>query len=168
MINDRIIFLDKEIDEEVTSNIIKDIYKLNKVSDDIITMWINSPGGIVSGYLAIYDMMNLSRAKISTVCIGNACSCAAMLLSNGHKGLRYATKSSRIMLHQIQVSEFSGSNTEIEIETKELKIEQDYLTKILSENTGQTKAKIKKDTKTDKWFSAEEALKYGIIDHIVV
>ena len=168
LIKDRVIYLDCEIDEEITSQITSLIFLLDRESHDSpIRLWINSPGGLAQGFFAIYDMIQRVKAPIKTVCVGEASSASAILLASGSKGLRYAMPNSRIMIHQIQVDGLAGSNAEIEIGTKELKEVQDRLTEILARHTGHTKAKIKRDTKMDKYMSATDALEYGLIDKIL-
>ena len=168
LMKDRVIFLDCEITEEVTSQITSLIFLLDRENEEAeIKLWINSPGGIAQGFFAIYDMIQRVKAPIKTVCVGEACSASAILLAAGSAGLRYAMPNSRIMIHQIQVDGLAGSNAEIEIGTKELKEVQDRLTEILARHTGNTKAKIKRDTKMDKYMSAQEALEYGLIDKIL-
>lgn len=168
LIKDRVIFLAEELDEENTSSILSLLFLLDREDEDKpIQLWINSPGGIAHGFFAIYDMMQRIKAPVKTVCMGEACSAAAMLLASGSKDMRFAMPNARVMIHQIQVGGMAGSNTEIEIETKELKAVQDRLTDIFARHTGHTKAKIKRDTKMDKYMSAQEAVDYGIIDKIL-
>ena len=168
LMKDRVIYLDCEIDEEVTSEITSLIFLLDREnSDQKIKLWINCPGGIAQGFFAIYDMIQRVKAPVETVCIGEASSAAAILLASGSQGMRYAMPNSRIMIHQIQVEGLAGSNAEIEIGTKELKEVQDRLTEILARHTGHTKAKITRDTKMDKFLSANGALEYGLIDKIL-
>jgi len=168
LMKDRVIYLDCEIDEEITSQITSLIFLLDRENQEQkIKLWINSPGGLAQGFFAIYDMIQRVKSPIETVCIGEASSASAILLASGSQGLRYAMPNSRIMIHQIQVEGLAGSNAEIEIGTKELKEVQDRLTEILARHTGHTKAKIKRDTKMDKYLSALEALEYGLIDKIL-
>lgn len=168
LIKDRVIFLSEELDTENTSSILSLLFLLDREDEEKpISLWINSPGGIAHGFFAIYDMIQRIKAPVRTVCMGEACSAAAMLLASGSKGLRYAMPNSRVMIHQIQVGGMAGSNTEIEIETKELKAIQDRLTDIFARHTGHTKAKVKRDTKMDKYMSAQEAIDYGIVDKIL-
>lgn len=169
LMKDRVIYLDCEIDEEVTSEITALLFLLDREDEDKpIKIWINSPGGIAQGFFAIYDMIHWIKAPVHTICVGEASSASAILLASGTAGKRTAMANSRVMIHQIQVDGLAGSNAEIEIGTKELKEIQDRLTEILARHTGHTKAKIKRDTKMDKYMSAEEALEYGLIDNILV
>lgn len=168
LMKDRVIYLDCEIDEEVTSQITSLIFLLDRESDTHkIQLWINSPGGLAQGFFAIYDMIQRVKAPVETICIGEASSASAILLASGSRGMRYAMPNARIMIHQIQVDGLAGSNAEIEIGTKELKEVQDRLTEILARHTGHTKAKIKRDTKMDKYMSASDAQEYGLIDKIL-
>lgn len=169
LVKDRTLYLDCEIDQEITSQITSLLFLLDREDDSKkISLWISSPGGMVHGFFAIYDMMHRIKAPVQTVCIGEACSASALLLASGTPGMRCAMPSSRVMIHQIQVEGLGGSNAEIEINTKEIKEQQEYLTEILARHTGHTKAKIKRDTKMDKWMSAKEAVEYGIVDRILV
>ena len=168
LLKDRVIYLDCEIDEAVTSDITSLMFLLDREDSTAkIKLWINSVGGIAQGFFAIYDMIQRVKAPVETVCVGEASSASAILLASGSQGLRYAMPNSRIMIHQIQVEGLAGSNAEIEIGTKELKEVQDRLTEILARHTGHTKAKIKRDTKMDKYLSASDALEYGLIDKIL-
>jgi ATP-dependent Clp protease protease subunit len=128
-------------------------------------MWINSPGGDVNAFFAIYDVMNIIKAEVHTYCIGQASSAGASLLSSGTK--RYCTQNASIMIHHLS-SGVGGTAVEIEIETKEIKRVNKKLTEILARNTGQSIAKVNRDCKNDKYMTAEEALKYGIVDEILM
>jgi len=168
LVKDRVLYLDDEIDAESTSHITSLLFLLDREDESKkISLWINSGGGDTQGLFAIYDMMNRIKAPVQTVCIGEACSAAAILLASGTPGMRYVMPSARVMIHQIQVENMGGSNAEIEINTKEIKDVQEYLTEILARHTGHTKAKIKRDTKMDKWFSAQGAVDYGLVDKIL-
>ena len=155
LLRDRIIFLDKELDEEVSSSIIRNIYILNTKSNDMITMWISSSGGLVSSFFAIYDTMMRSTSPISTVAMGGeVCSVASVLLLSGTPGLRYANTNSRIMLHAI----YDEDNNNV----KELKIQQNMIDNIIKKHTN-----INKNIRKDKWFGAEDCIKNGIVDNLV-
>jgi ATP-dependent Clp protease protease subunit len=168
LLKNRVIFLDSEIDTEVASKIITLLYVLNKEDPTKeIEIWLMSPGGSVDAFCAIYDIMNSIEAPIKTVCIGECCSAAAIILASGTHGLRCSYPNARIMIHQLQCEGLGGSNAEIELNTKELKQINDHLTEILSIHTGHAKAKVKRDTKMDKFMSAKEALEYGLIDQII-
>lgn len=168
LIKDRVVYLSEELDDDNTSSILSLLFLLDREDEEKpISLWISSPGGIAHGFFAIYDMIQRIKAPVKTICMGEACSAAAMLLASGSQGMRYAMPNSRVMIHQIQVGGMAGSNSKIEIETKELKTVQDRLTEIFARHTGHTKAKIKRDTKMDKYMSAQEALDYGIVDKIL-
>jgi ATP-dependent Clp protease protease subunit len=168
LLQDRIIFLDSEIVPSIASKIVSQLFCLDKEdSTKPIELWIMSPGGSVESFFAIYDMMNFIKSPIKTVCVGEACSAAAMLLAAGTKGMRFLMPNSRVMIHQIQMDDIGGSNAEIEIETKELKQIQNSLTELLSRHTGKAKSKINRDTKMDKYLSAKDAIAYGLADEIL-
>ncbi len=168
LVKDRVLYIDNDIDSVISSQITSLLFLLDREDNNKkISLWINSGGGDTHGFFAIYDMMNRIKAPVQTVCIGEACSAAAFLLASGTPGMRYAMPSSRIMIHQMQIDDMGGSNAEIEINTKEIKEVQEYLTDILARHTGHTKAKIKRDTKMDKWFSAQGAVDYGLVDKIL-
>jgi ATP-dependent Clp protease protease subunit len=168
LIKDRVIFLDCAIDMEIASQIVSLLFLLDREeSDEPIQLWISSPGGCVEGFFAIYDMMQRIETPIMTICMGEACSAAALLLASGSVGMRYSMPNARIMIHQIQVDGLGGSNAEIKINVKELEKLQAKLTDVLALHTGKSKKKVNKDTTMDRYLSAEEALKYGIIDEIM-
>jgi ATP-dependent Clp protease protease subunit len=167
LVKDRIIFLDGDINDEITSNVVSLLFLLDREDESPISLWINSSGGAVQGFFAIYDMIQKIKAPVKTVCIGEASSAATILLAAGSHGMRYAMPNSRIMIHQIQVDGIGGSNAEVEIDTKEIKALQDRLTEILARHTGHTRAKVKRDTRMDKYMSAVEAVEYGLVDKIL-
>ncbi len=137
--------------------------------DKDINLYINSPGGMVTAGLAVYDTMQYIRCPISTICMGMAMSFGALLLAAGTKGRRYALPHSRVMVHQplIYGEGISGPVTDIDIETKELLSTKNKLIEILSRHTGQTPDKIRRDTERNFYMSAEDAQKYGIIDEVI-
>lgn len=166
LVKDRRIFLNCEIDDDVASTIVSLIYLLDKENKkEKINIWINSPGGCLEGLLAIYDIMNYVEAPICTVCMSQAASAAAVILAAGTPGMRYVMPNSEVMIHQIQTG-FDGSTPQIETKTKELKRRQNVLNEILARHTGQTIAKIKRDTTNDKFMTAQEAVDYGLADNI--
>lgn len=168
LLKDRVIYLDGEIDDEVASQITSLLFLLDREdSENLIKLWISSPGGSAYGMFSIYDMIQRIKAPVRTICIGFAASAGAVLLCAGTPGERYALPNSRIMIHQLQLSGIGGSNAEVEVDTKESKKLQNNMLDILSKHTGNTKAKIKRDIKFDKYLSAEEAKAYGIIDNIL-
>ncbi len=167
LLNNRIIFLTGYIEDELSNSIITQLLFLesqNKKKD--IYMYINSPGGIITSGMSIYDTMKFIKPEINTICIGQACSMAAILLSSGKKNKRFSLPNSRIMIHQ-PLGGFKGQTTDIEIQVKEIINIKNKIINLLSINTGQKYNKIKIDTERDKFLSPKEALKYGIIDKII-
>ena len=167
LLKERIIFLGSEIDDYVSSLIIAQLLFLEADNPEKeIFMYINSPGGIITSGFGILDTMNYIKPDIATICMGQAASMAAVLLSSGAKGKRSALENSRVMIHQ-PLGGVQGQATDIEIHTKEILYLRDKLNKILSKNTGNSVKTIEKDTNRDHFMSSEKALKYGIIDQIV-
>jgi len=167
LLKDRIIFLGTPIDDNVSSLIISQLLFLeSEDSDKDIYMYINSPGGSVTAGLAIFDTMNYIKPDIATICMGQAASMGAILLSAGTKGKRSALVNSRIMIHQ-PLGGVQGQATDIEIHTKEILFLKERINKILSQQTGKSVKTIENDTNRDNFMSSEIALKYGIIDQIV-
>ena len=167
LLKERIIFLGTAIDDYVSSLIIAQLLFLE--ADDSkkdIYMYINSPGGVITSGFGIIDTMNYIKPDITTICVGQAASMAAMILSSGTKGKRSALENSRIMIHQ-PLGGVQGQATDIEIHTKEILFLKDRLNNILANNTGQTVKSIEKDTNRDNFMSAKQAIKYGLIDEIV-
>jgi len=166
LLKDRIIFLGTEINDNVANSIIAQLLFLEAQDPDKdIIMYINSPGGVITSGLAIYDTMNYIKPDVSTVCIGQAASMGALLLTAGAKGKRFSLANSRIMIHQ-PLGGTRGQATDIEIHTQEILRMRKTTEMILSEGTGQTIKKIRKDTERDNFMSAEEAVKYGLIDKV--
>tara|TARA_B100000614_G_scaffold194081_1_gene175296 strand:+ start:17741 stop:18340 length:600 start_codon:yes stop_codon:yes gene_type:complete len=167
LLKERIIFLGTGIDDYVSSLIIAQLLFLE--ADDPkkdIYMYVNSPGGVITSGMGIIDTMNYIKPDIATICVGQAASMAAVILSAGTKGKRSALKNSRIMIHQ-PLGGVQGQATDIEIHTKEILFLKERLNTILSNNTGKTVKAIEKDTNRDNFMSSEEAIEYGIIDQIV-
>jgi len=164
----RSLFINEAITEKLLNELITMLLYLDNISNDMITLYINSPGGIVSGFLGIYDVINFIKSPIRTVCTSECSSAAALLLACGKKGYRYATKSSRVMIHGMSFG-FPDVNSTL-LESKEIltfaKNHEDDLFKILSKHTGQKLDKIKSDCKFDYYMNPKEAKEYGIIDHI--
>lgn len=169
LVEERIIFLKDEIDATVATKISATLFWLNSQSQtEEIILYINSPGGTVSdGLFTIYDTLQFIKAPVKTICIGEASSSAAVILAAGSKGRRFAYPSARIMIHNIQVSEMSGSQTEIEKESKRIKELNDNLIQTIARHTGQLLRKVKRDCINDKYLTAEQAVAYGIIDGII-
>lgn len=161
----RIVFLKGQIDDELTDTIVAQLLALDADSDEDITMYVNSPGGIITGMFAIYDTMRLLSSKVDTRCIGLAASAGAFLLGVG-TGNRGATENARIMIHQ-PMGGTQGTAKDIEIQAKNIVWMRERINDILAARTGQTVDRIRQDTDRDYWMTAEEALAYGIIDEIV-
>ena len=167
LLRERIIFLGSEIDDDVANSIVAQLLLLDSEnSEKDIMLYINSPGGVITAGMAIYDTMKLIKADVSTICLGDAASMGAFLLSGGTKGKRLALPNARIMIHQ-PLGGAKGQATDIEIEAKEILRMKAMLNGLLAEHTGQKLETIKKDTERDNFMSAEEALKYGLIDKII-
>jgi ATP-dependent Clp protease protease subunit len=166
LLKDRIIFLGDQIEDHMANLIIAQLLFLEAEDPDRdISLYINSPGGVVTAGLAIYDTMQYLRAPVSTICIGMAASQAAVLLAAGAKGKRYALPNSRIMIHQGSGG-FRGNTPDVFIQVKELESLIQLNHEILAQHTGQTVEKITKDTERDYFMSPEEAKGYGIIDEV--
>jgi len=166
LLKDNIVFLGGQIDDEMANLIIAQLLFLQ--SEDPkkeISLYINSPGGSVSSTLAIVDTMNHIKNDVSTVCVGIAASGAALVLSAGTKGKRYVLPNAEVMIHQ-PLGGAEGQASDIEISAKHILKTRENLNKMLSKNTGQTIAKIEKDVDRDFFMSADEAKKYGIVDHV--
>ena len=167
LLKDRIVFLGTEVNDDVANAIIAQMLFLE--SDDPekeITLYINSPGGVITAGLAIYDTMQYVRCPVSTVCLGQAASMAAWLLASGSTGLRRCLPNSRVMIHQ-PLGGVRGQATDIEIHAREIIQLRERMNRIMADHTGQDVAKIKEDTERDRYLSAEEAKAYGIIDEVV-
>ena len=167
LLKDRIVMLSTPIDDNVSSSIVAQLLFLEaEDSKKDIYLYINSPGGVVTAGLAIYDTMQLIKPDVVTICVGQAASMAAVLLAAGAKGKRYSLPHSRIMIHQ-PLGGFQGQATDIEIHAKEILRLKDTLNEILSKHTGQPKDRIERDTDRDYFMSAQEALEYGLIDKVL-
>ena len=168
LLQDRIIILGTPIEDAVANIIVAELLFLEAQDPEKdIYFYINSPGGSVTSTLAIYDTMQYIKPDISTICIGQAASGAALLLLAGKKGKRYSLPNSRIMIHQ-PLGGAQGQVTDILIQSRELKRIKDKLNEIISTHTGQQVKQVEKDTERDYYMSPEEAKKYGIIDEILV
>lgn len=167
LLKDRIIMLSGEINDDVASSIVSQLLFLEAEDPEKdIYLYINSPGGVVTSGLSIYDTMNYIRADVSTICIGQAASMGAFLLSCGVKDKRFALPNSRIMIHQ-PLGGAQGQATDIEIQANEILRIKKTLNEILAKNTNQSIKKIEKDTDRDFFMSAAEAKEYGIIDKVL-
>jgi ATP-dependent Clp protease protease subunit len=167
LLKDRIIFLGTAMNDEVANLIIAQLLFLESEDPDKdINFYINSPGGLVTAGLAVYDTMQYIKPDITTVCIGQAASMGAVLLAAGTRGKRYSLPNSRILIHQ-PMGGFQGQASDIEIQAKEILRMKDRLNQILVKHTGKAFDDIQKDTDRDFFMSGEEARKYGIIDHVI-
>jgi len=167
LLKDRIIFLGTPIDDVVANTVIAQLLFLTADDPDKdIYLYINSPGGIVTAGLAIYDTMKYVEAPVSTICIGQAASMGALLLAAGTKGKRFSLPHARIMIHQ-PAGGFQGQATDIAIQAKEILKLKDTLNQILANHTGQTVDKIAADTERDFFMSGEDAKLYGIVDEVI-
>ena len=164
----RIIFLGSAIDDHVANLVVAQLLFLEAENPDKdIQLYINSPGGLVTAGLAIYDTMQYVKCDVATICIGQAASMAAVLLAAGTKGKRFALPNSRIMIHQ-PLGGAEGTAKDVEILTKELLRIKHLINEILSKHTGQPIEKIERDTDRDFFMSAQEAQEYGIIDKVIM
>ncbi|MBN1277956.1 MAG: ATP-dependent Clp endopeptidase proteolytic subunit ClpP [Deltaproteobacteria bacterium] len=167
LLKDRIIFMGEPVHDQMANTIIAQMLFLESEDPDKdINLYINSPGGSVTAGLAIYDTMQYIKADVTTICMGQTASMAAILLSAGAKGKRYALPHSRILIHQ-PLGGMQGQATDIEIHTREILRMRDDLNTILSRHTGQDIKTIEKDTERDYFMSSEEAKEYGIVDRII-
>jgi ATP-dependent Clp protease protease subunit len=167
LLKERIVFLGTPIDDQVSNAIIAQLLFLDSQNNnEDIKLYINSPGGSVSSALAIYDTMNFIKSDVSTLCVGVAASAAAILLSAGEKGKRFSLPNSEVMIHQV-MGGAEGQATDIDIHAQHILKIKDKLNKILSKHTGQKIAKVEKDSDRDYFMSAQEAVRYGIVDKIV-
>jgi len=167
LLKERIIFLGATIDDDVANVVIAQLLFLEAENPDKdIHLYINSPGGIVTSGLAIYDTMQYVKSRITTLCLGQAASMAAVLLSAGAKGKRFSLPHSRIMLHQ-PLGGFQGQASDIDIHAREILAIREKLNQILSRHTGQPVERIQGDTDRDYFMNGEEAVKYGLIDEVI-
>ena len=167
LLKERIIFLGTPINDQVANLIIAQLLFLEREDPDKgISLYINSPGGVISAGLAIYDTMHLIKSEVSTICIGMAASMATILLSGGEKGKRYVLPNSTVHMHQ-PMGGAQGQATDIEIAAREIIRLQDKIRTMLSENTGQTYDKIARDTDRDYYLTAEQAVEYSLVDEIL-
>jgi ATP-dependent Clp protease, protease subunit len=167
LLKDRIIFIGLPIDDQVANLAIAQLLFCEADDPDRdIYLYLNSPGGVVSAGLAIYDTMQYIKPDVVTICMGQAASMAALLLCSGAKGKRHALPNSRVMIHQ-PLGGSEGQATDVEIYTKELLVIREKLNDILVKHTGQPIAKIKKDTDRNFFMSADEAKEYGIVDEVI-
>jgi ATP-dependent Clp protease, protease subunit len=167
LLKERIIFLGTGIDDNIANVIMAQLIHLEAEDPEKdIQIYINSPGGVVTAALAIYDTMQFIKSKVSTICIGQAASAAAVLLLAGEKGKRFILPNARVLLHQPSGG-FEGTAIDIEIHTREMIRVRDSLNRIISNHTGQEVKKVSRDTERDFILTAEEAKGYGIVDEII-
>jgi len=168
LLKDRIIFLGTAIDDDVANLVIAQMLFLESEDPDKdVHLYINSPGGVVTSGLAIYDTMQYIRPKVSTICMGQSASIAALLLSAGEKGKRYALPHSRILIHQ-PMGGFQGQASDVDVQAKEILRLREELNHILSKHTSQSFERIQTDSDRDFYMTGNQAKEYGIIDEVVV
>lgn len=168
LLQERIIFLGSEIDDNMANVVMAQMLHLDAEDPEKdIQLYINSPGGVVTAALAIYDTMQFIKSPVSSICIGQAASAAAVLLLAGEKGKRYSLPHARILLHQPSGG-VQGTSMDVEIQTKEMVRLRKLLNEIIAKHTGQNIKKIEKDTERDFILDAQAAVQYGIVDEIIV
>jgi ATP-dependent Clp protease protease subunit len=167
LLKDRIIFLGTPIDDTVANLVMAQLLHLESEDPDKdIFLYINSPGGVLTSFLALYDTMQYIKPDVTTVCMGQAASAAAVLLAAGADGKRFGLPHARVMLHQPHGG-FEGQATDIEIQAREIIRMREEMNEILAQHTGQTLEKIRKDTERDFWMTSQAAKDYGLIDDIL-
>ena len=167
LLKDRIVLLFNEVNDDLACSVIAQLLYLESLDPHKdISLYINSPGGSVSAGLGIYDTVKKLKCDVSTICVGQAASMGAFLLAAGTKGKRYAQENSQIMIHQV-MSAASGQATDIVVESRHLQRLKERFNTILAANTGHTPAEIERDTDRNNWMFADEALRYGSIDHVI-
>jgi ATP-dependent Clp protease, protease subunit len=168
LLKDRIVFLGTPVDDQIANIIVAQMLFLESEDPDKdIMLYINSPGGLVTAGMMIYDTMQYVRCDVATICMGQAASMAAWLMAAGTKGKRYSLPNARIMLHQ-PLGGFQGQSTDIDIHAKEILKTRDRMNELLAKHTGHDINKIKHDTERDFFMSAAEAKEYGVIDEILI
>ena len=166
LLKERIIFISGEINDSLANSVIAELLYLDSINHNDISLYINSPGGVITSGMAIYDTMNFIKSDVSTICIGMAASMAAFLLSSGTIGKRYILPNADVMIHQ-PLGGAEGQATDIKIASDRIINLRSKLNKILAKNTGRSISKIAKDTERDNYLDAEAALQYGIVDKII-
>ena len=167
LLKDRIIFLGGEVEDNMANTIVAQMLFLEAEDPDKdIYLYINSPGGVVTAGMAIYDTMQYIKPDVATICIGQAASMGSLLLTAGAKGKRFALPNARIMLHQ-PLGGARGQSTDVQIQAKELLRTRHMLNEILSERTGKSMEQVENDTERDNFMSASEAVEYGLIDKVI-
>ena len=166
LLKERIIFISGEINDITANSVIAELLYLDSISHEDISIYINSPGGVITSGMAIYDTMNFVKSDVCTICIGMAASMAAFLLASGCKGKRYILPNADVMIHQ-PLGGAEGQATDIKIASDRIINLRNRLNRILAKNTSKSLAKIEKDTERDNYLSADEALEYGLVDKII-
>ncbi len=167
LLNERIIFLGEPIDDQVANSVVAQLLHLDAAdSEKDISLYINSPGGVVTAGLAIYDTMQFIKSDVSTICIGQCASMGAVLLAAGAPGKRFALPNSRVMIHQPSGGA-QGQQTDIAIQAQEILFIRERLNQILADHTGQSLETINKDTERDNFMTAQAAADYGLVDAVV-
>lgn len=168
LLKERVIFIVGPIEDHMANLIVAQLLFLESENPDKdISIYINSPGGVVTAGMAIYDTMQFIKPDVSTLCVGQAASMGALLLAGGAAGKRYALPHSRIMIHQ-PLGGFQGQASDIDIHAREILLMRDRLNKILSRHTGQPMETVEEDTERDNFMSADQALSYGMIDEVLL
>lgn len=168
LLKERVIFCTGQVEEHMANLIVAQLLFLESENPEAdINFYINSPGGVVTAGMAIYDTMQYIKCPVSTIVIGQAASMGALLLAGGAAGKRYALANSRVMIHQ-PLGGAQGQASDILIQAEEIKRTRDMINKILAGHTGQSEAKIAEDTERDNFMTADEAKKYGMVDHVLV
>lgn len=160
----RVLYLRGPIEDTVADELVAQLMSLDAEKHEDITLYVNSPGGVISGMFAVYDVMQLMESKVHTVCVGMAASAAAFLLATG-TGTRAATPNARIMIHQ-PLGGARGQAADIQIQAQQMRFLRQRINEILAERSGQPIERVEKDTDRDFWLSAEDAVEYGLIDEV--
>ncbi len=166
LLKERIIMLSGEINDQMANSVIAQLLYLDSINHDDISIYINSPGGVITSGMAIYDTMQFIKSDVTTICVGMAASMASFLLASGTRGKRFALPNSEVMIHQ-PLGGAEGQATEIKIAAEHILKLKDKLNRLLSKNTGKDLETIEKDTERDHFMDAHEALEYGLVDKIV-
>lgn len=167
LLKDRVVMMTTDVEDSMASNIVAQLLFLDSISDETIHMYINSPGGVVTAGMAIYDTMQYIRSPVSTICMGQACSMGALLLCAGEPGMRFALPNARIMIHQ-PLGGSQGQVTDILIAAEESKRIKEMTATIISKHSNKPIELIHEDTERDNFMSAQEAVDYGLIDEIII
>ncbi|HUX10763.1 MAG: ATP-dependent Clp endopeptidase proteolytic subunit ClpP [Acidobacteria bacterium] len=168
LLRDNIIFIGTPIDDNVANLVTAQLLFLEAEDPEKdVSLYINSPGGVVTAGMAIYDTMQFIRPDVATICIGQAASVAALLLSAGTQGKRFALPNSRVLIHQPTMGGLSGQATDIDIHAREILRVRAGLNEIMAKHTGQPLEKIERDVERDFWMNAQQAREYGIVDEII-